>query len=519
MIHNKYILSGSIAALLLCSACTKNFALYNQDPYGVTEEELKTIPRGGTQIANLQDWVVPNQENGWQMTFDIVGVLSGLSATPGFSDDFHKLSPRQGWNDYPFDDTYTHIYPDFNPVRAYSNEDYNRFEFSWASILRVAISHRISDLYGPISFSGVVPGAKHVAYDKESDLYLNYLDILKHAADAIDIMEPVSYAKYADYDKVYGGDFKKWVRYARSLALRLAVRISAVEPEKAKEYAEWAVKAGVITTNADNAQEKTIDNPAYKTSVSWGDMRAGVDIVEYMKAFQDPRMEKFFKPAPGRGAIAGARGLNKASKDHNDKFSVPNIEKNSPIMWISAAEVAFLKAEGALLGWDMGNTPQELYEQGVKLSFEQWGVDANLATVYLQNNNTRGAFMDGYVEEISAPSFRSAITVKWDEAANLETKLSKIITQKWINFYPYNTIEAYTEWRRTGYPNLMGALVNNSGGQVADIVQENGKDKGGIRRLVYTQTEKSNNSASVTDAVAKLGGPDSYNTDLWWVRK
>ena len=48
-------------------------------------------------------------------------------------------------------------------------------------------------------------------------------------------------------------------------------------------------------------------------------------------------------------------------------------------MWLSAAEVGFLKAEGALAGWTMGGTAKELYEQAVKLSFEQWVLEMWIA--------------------------------------------------------------------------------------------------------------------------------------------
>lgn len=520
MFSIKNIAQSTVLGVVLLSlaSCTGRFLEYNQDPYGATEDNLATVAEGGPLLADMQIYVVPNQENAWQMTFDLVGVLSGLSTTQGFSDDYHMYKPRRGWNDYPYDDTFTHLYQDFNPIATKSKEDFSNFAFAWASILRVATMHRISDIYGPIAFSQVKAGKKGIPYDTQQQLYLSYLEILKKSVESISKMPPNEYLRYAKYDKVYNGDFAKWLLYARSLALRLAIRISGVEPEKAREYAEWAVKEGIIEVNEHNALMPTIDNPAYKTSYNWGDMQSGADIVEYMKAFDDPRIQKYFTEASGRWGYFGARSLPKSSKANIDDFSKPNITASTPIVWMSAAEVAFLKAEGALLGWNMGKSAKELYEEGIKRSFEQWGVDLASLNEYLQNESTRGAFRDPLHPEINDLNFQSSITVKWNDEDPKEN-LSKIITQKWISFYPYQTIEAWTEWRRTGYPNLMSALVNGSGGEVANITQEDGRDVGGMRRLIFSQKDVENNANSVNEAIKDLGGADSYSTDLWWVKR
>ena len=186
------------------------------------------------------------------------------------------------------------------------------------------------------------------------------------------------------------------------------------------------------------------------------------------------------------------------------------------MVWITASEVAFLKAELALKGWTfVGDTAENLYKKGIELSFAQHGAAIGS---YLSNTNTRGNFTDAKEARYNT-QFSSPITVAWDNSASTEVKLSKIITQKWIAMYPYNAHEAWAEWRRTGYPNLMPIKENNSGGIISNISQVNGKDRGGMRRLPFTVKENANNSANVATARTYLGGADNGATDLWWVKK
>ncbi|MNR08122.1 Susd and RagB outer membrane lipoprotein [compost metagenome] len=179
-----------------------------------------------------------------------------------------------------------------------------------------------------------------------------------------------------------------------------------------------------------------------------------------------------------------------------------------------AAEVAFLRAEGALRGWSMGGTAQSFYEQGVKTSFEQYTLGSSDASTYLNNNtDTQAAYTDpiNAANNIAANSpLLSKTTVKWDESASMEQKLERIITQKWIAIFPDGQ-EAWSEFRRTGYPKIFPVMNNQSGGTINTEKQ--------IRRLPFSEDEYKNNQAEVTKAVSLLGGADNGGTKLWWDKK
>ena len=114
-------------------------------------------------------------------------------------------------------------------------------------------------------------GKTKVAYDNQRDLYINMCNELKAV---IPILKNTPAT-----DRQYKG-----AKYASSLLLRLSIRMSDVAETEAKEYAQFALNSGVITSNAENPMFKNNDNPVKKMA-DWNDSCTGADIVEYMRAF------------------------------------------------------------------------------------------------------------------------------------------------------------------------------------------------------------------------------------------
>ena len=177
---------------------------------------------------------------------------------------------------------------------------------------------------------------------------------------------------------------------------------------------------------------------------------------------------------------------------------------------MNAAEVAFLKAEAkAVFGFNMGTgTAEEFYNEGIKLSFEQFGLSGHAE--YAEDNENKPATYADPAGLNSYAGVLSAITVKWNDAATTAEKQERIMIQKWIaNFN--NGIEAWSDHRRTGYPKFFPATDagNKSSGSVTNEF--------GARRMVYPLAEYSNNGENVNAAVASyLSGPDKMGTRLWW---
>jgi hypothetical protein len=174
-----------------------------------------------------------------------------------------------------------------------------------------------------------------------------------------------------------------------------------------------------------------------------------------------------------------------------------------PVM--KATELYFLRAEGALRGWNMGGTAMELYNDGITTSLKETTASTDQE-------------IDNYVNSLSTPIAvndkwntppMSDIPVKYDADGGFERQLEQIITQKWIAIFP-DGWEAWSERRRTGYP--VGYPIIQS---FNPDINENGM----MRRLQFTTGEISNNAEAVEEARKLLHGADKNYTKLWWDAK
>jgi len=167
-----------------------------------------------------------------------------------------------------------------------------------------------------------------------------------------------------------------------------------------------------------------------------------------------------------------------------------------------AAEAYFLRAEGALLGWNMGGTAKDLYEQGIRTSFAQWGItDATTINNYISSTSTPIAPQDF----LNSPAV-ATIPVKF--ADDLATQKKQVFLQKWLALFP-DGAEAWADYRRSRVLELYKVANSDN----TDIPDPNTQY---LRRIPFLDNEKLVNKDAVDAAVGLLGGPDKVTTPLWW---
>ena len=510
------------------AACTGNFDEINRKEYEVTKDEQgRENYNIGSTLRGLQGLVVPTKEHLYQFIEALAaGPFAGYYGTTLVrTDKFETYNPSVDWQDKTYGDIFTESYPLYRDLQDQSDDP---VALALAKLLRVAIMHRMTDMYGPIPYSKVIDEqgsvSLNVPYDSQEAVYKQMLKELDEVSSVLKENLTIGSEAFRKFDDVYYGDVSKWYKFANSLKLRMAIRMVYVDPTTAQQVAQDDADAGVITDNADNAEMKVEENRAAMVFNGWSDHRMGADLLCYMNGYQDPRREKMFtqveitetvggKPTKVSG-FAGIRiGIDVVNKESViDRYSKPIISTASPYPWMNAAEVTFLRAEGALRGWAMGGDAKSLYEEAIALSFEQYGLPATDALSYAANaSNTPQAYTDPVDGTYSAGAV-SNLTVAWQEGDEYaEKNLERIITQKWIAMFP-STVEAWSEYRRTDYPHLLPVVVNNSGGTIDDT-------KAKIRRLWYPPSEYSGNRQYILEAVGMLGGPDNGATSLWWDKK
>ncbi len=535
-------------ALSTLSGCTANYLGLNHDPYATTfEEQQRDGYYANAVLGALEGTVISLDINTTQFTEALLGNTMGgyYATTGGFKNTIENYNPTNDWSRVLMksDQVIPRLY---SYLTAMEGSVKDPILLSIAKIIKVATMHRVTDTYGPIFYTKIgLDGRLQVPYDSQEVIYDAMLAELDEVVTTLTANRGVAIqGSVARAEQVYGASPERWCRYANSLMLRLAMRIVYADQAKAKLWAEKAAghQIGVIESNTDNPKVITFGvdgNPLYvatrynqpATSVTGGDSHVAADIVCYMNGYDDPRREKYFVPCewsnpafstqPWYNAalptyIGKRRGTATWDIDLGRRYSGVNMSAGSPLYWMNAAEVAFLKAEAAgVFGFDMGaGSAQSFYEKGIELSFQQWGVTTGYVQYIADDTSTPTAYDD----PAGLNSFSSAlspITVAWKNLGEDDTTLAdiqeRIITQKWIaNFNLGN--EAWADYRRTGFPRLMP--VTEAGNLGASDILDRGK---GARRMKYPQEEYTDNAANVKAAVSTLlGGPDLMRTPVWW---
>lgn len=539
----KHILNTFIIGSLLvatASSCTAKFEDINSNPYQPGDLSADDYALGSA-MNNLAGCVVSPDVNTAQFTDCLLGgPLGGYFADSqsNWKATISNFNPTDDWTRVflKSDRVLPVLYSNLNVVEVVSQNTNNPLPLAIANVIKVAAMHRVADAYGPIPYSKIgADGSIKTPYDSEQEVYNKFFEELNAAIQVMKNQENDRLTASADY--IYGGDVKKWIRFANSLKLRLAIRIANVDKTTAQKMAEEAVdpaNGGVIEQNADNAAwsyfSSSVNNPIYVAKeynhvlshstdglacLTGGDTHASADIICYMNGYNDPRREKYFVKSEwmGQEYVGLRRGI--AIPDLNTighKYSGINLKPTDPLYWMNAAEVAFLRAEAkAIYGFNMHGEAKKFYEDGIRLSFEQWGADG--ADAYINSEEMESMSYTDPASLNSYPDELTSLTVKWDESATPDEKQERIIIQKWIANWMLGN-EAWADYRRTGYPHLMPATAagNKSGGVV--------DSERGARRIPYPADEYNDNTENIQHAVSNyLGGQDNMARDLWWAKK
>jgi hypothetical protein len=379
-------------------------------------------------------------------------------------------------------------------------------------VIRAFTYSTMTGLWGDIPFSQAGKGDSGnftPVYDAQQLIYDSLLTNLKDANAMMNSsLTGASALGFGDQDPVYAGDVDQWKKFANSLGARLGLNLSKADPARAQAEVAAAVAAGGFTSNADNAQitwpgDGVNNNPWCGTEKEGScggtrdDARLSATLVDTLKSLNDPRLTVYARPVqdPSCGTVSGCTPV--AAGDYrgmpngllagpagswgpkSSRLGTQVFAPDQPSYFMTYAEFSFIKAEAAMRGWIPGGAgaATTYYNEGITASMEQWGLTAADAAAYIAQPNV-------------------ALNT-----ASLATALPQIIEQKWIALFTQG-FEAWSEWRRTGYPNLTPAQ-----NAVTNPVQI-------PRRVLYPQTEQSFNNSNLQAAITTLG-TDALETKMW----
>jgi hypothetical protein len=649
---NKLFLGlGFCAGLVSCS----DFDEVNTNPTAAGEEYVKpqyalnnSIGQAQMNPGTAERIVVYN----WASAARICGEMSFLNVGR-YSDDY----------------TSSYYYPDLsasiknatlaitaveNQLEAATTTAHEKEFFpnvkQFARIWRAYLISEFVDNFGPYpieSFLGENP-----VFNSEKDDYEFILKELKEAAAAINtsVLPVEAEGKCDPFDNVKY-DPVKWQKYANSLRMRLAMRLSNIDKATAqaefedaakgnkiltaddmfavKENDGWDVFSGVYTRSFDDqVLSSTVANlltnlGGIKVTEQRSDLASYVKPANYlgikydrhyvantdnptkqywldgMPENLDPRALKIFclpddenaenyidkyndrtakdfvlytvdengnpipnKDNPGEikidatrcwnGYPAGSRGGWSPTLAYNQLVTngygpgctLPMLGKDyckgKSRIFFAAWETYFLLAEASLYGWNTGTTAKEAYENGIKASFEYFGV-SEYVNDYLNSTNynrvgtsvkfdhtteptaEQMTYVDGYSKEQKTITYEYPTASKTLYGKALNDHLTKIITQKFIAQTPYLVLEMWSDFRRLGLPffEIPANESSMTGSDMVNVWNPNSWKDGQKwefypQRMRYPSSLENADPEGYKQAVELLGGSDNIITPLWW---
>ena len=649
---NKLFLGlGFCAGLVSCS----DFDEVNTNPTAAGEEYVKpqyalnnSIGQAQMNPGTAERIVVYN----WASAARICGEMSFLNVGR-YSDDY----------------TSSYYYPDLsasiknatlaitaveNQLEAATTTAHEKEFFpnvkQFARIWRAYLISEFVDNFGPYpieSFLGENP-----VFNSEKDDYEFILKELKEAAAAINtsVLPVEAEGKCDPFDNVKY-DPVKWQKYANSLRMRLAMRLSNIDKATAqtefedaakgnkiltademfavKENDGWDVFSGVYTRSFDDqVLSSTVANlltnlGGIKVTEQRSDLASYVKPANYlgikydrhyvantdnptkqywldgMPENLDPRALKIFclpddenaenyidkyndrtakdfvlytvdengNPTPNKdnpgeikidatrcwnGYPAGSRGGWSPTLAYNQLVTngygpgctLPMLGKDyckgKSRIFFAAWETYFLLAEASLYGWNTGTTAKEAYENGIKASFEYFGV-SEYVNDYLNSTNynrvgtsvkfdhtteptaEQMTYVDGYSKEQKTVTYEYPTASKTLYGKALNDHLTKIITQKFIAQTPYLVLEMWSDFRRLGLPffEIPANESSMTGSDMVNVWNPNSWKDGQKwefypQRMRYPSSLENADPEGYKQAVELLGGSDNIITPLWW---
>ncbi len=358
-----------------------------------------------------------------------------------------------------------------------------------ANIVAVLAYAKVTDAFGDVPYTeggkGKSQNILQPKYDTQQSIYT---DLIARLTTSIAVLKAADPAKaYPNSDPIFNNDLTKWVRFANSVRLRLAMRM---------RYADNALSRATVTKCL---AEPLMEDPSHDAFMietegngnEWFNRRTGfpsikmsTTLINQLKSTADPRLAVFVaKDEKGQysGMVNGLTDLAFGTSDFANKsdMGLALSSSNSKLYMITAAEVWLLKAEAALAYDKNATLANTHFRKGIETSLKQWAVnEADIAT-FLKSET---ATLNGTKSE------------------------EQIGVQMWLALTP-NFFESWSHIRRTGFPVIPARTGEDlSKGATYGIIP---------KRFKYSSFELGTNTENANAAITKQGG-NKIDTAIWW---
>ncbi len=498
----KGLIKVFVITTLLIGACTEDFNDINTNPNAQVEGSNEGLLLGA-------------QINTAYQLLDNVGSFNhGMSKWVQYSteqldglNDFVQSNPREDYNDFwIYQNMYTQILPLVERIITNTDERPHPNYRAIAYVMKAWSFHTMTDQWGSIPYFDALKGEvseeeqfNKPKFDSQQEIYMAVLGLLKEANAMFDLSDDPGVALVAASDAYGNGDIMKWKKFSNALRARILLRMSDTDPQTAKagleEIFSDPANHPVFDSNADNfgivweGETGSFADPLAKFLNDNGfTPNVGSGFVNILGDRLDPRMKVLVAPAaeytdedtyvgiPPAFDPDNPFGYTETSREMvsqiSEQFAAVQLR---PIMTYS--ELLFIKAEAALKGFNVGQSPEESYEAGIQANMEDLGIEALEIETYIN----------------------SALV-----SYNTMNALELIITQRYIAQFGQST-NTFAMIRRTGWPQLDYFNIGIN------------KDKGYPVRIQYNEELYSQfNAENFAEAIAGVNIIDRVFGDKLW---
>jgi hypothetical protein len=502
--------------LITFASCKKDLTAVNTNPTTVTGDQYNPnflLTTAQLMYTGSSDFGAENWQTEWGGIAGFIQHTASTNTSYYYGDKY--LNTPGNFGVY-FAHAYTYqVEPIVEMYELTLGKPQFKNAHQMARIMKALIFERITDIYGDVPYSQAGLGYYDRIYEPSYDLQKDiYPDLLKEVSQATDSLD--ENADKPSGDVFFAGDtatqISKWKKFGNTLLLRMAMRLTKVDPATAQMYVNKVI-GQTMQSNDDNAIVQHEVGELTQNRDSWSilledstDLKLCSTFINNMKSNHDPRLPiiswiyatKDTSSAHQQGLPPGyiIGGTNPAiditktpdypalGMEGYSRLSSNMLSLTAPNLILTYAESEFLLAD-ASKRWGIGGDAQTHYNNGVLAAIEQlsaYGKAATISTTLAQKYLTAHAYNDG-------------------------DALEQINTQFWLCTI-MNEYEAWSNWRRTGYPQLTPTDYpgNVTNGTIP-------------RRMEYPITQKFTNLANYNAAVARLAGGDALTTRVWWDSK
>ncbi len=513
------ILSGFMLGVF--SFCTENFEEINTNPN-------KTLV-GMIQAYNMFEPILYNSANNWlDRTWYYNNELIQFTAHTGGvtrREHMYFLEESRDWGG--FWNHYATYLKNINHMHDLAIEKGDKSLEAIALTFKVLFYSNMTDMFGSVPYEEAFTGRElggtlTPKFNTQKEIYqFMFADL--EAANDIYVTSPVFLN--STMDGMYAGKMDLWRKFNNSLYLRLLCRVSGRSEmnvgTKMTEILSNSSKYPIFTSNADNATVKFSGTDPYLsnfgTTTESGFTSSGRKLTEQLikmtvqtdqnsiQVYVDPRLPIIGKKNNvvavnpkniWKGTKSGCTEQERTLADPGTSWLNYKVfcRKDAPATYMDYAEVQFIFAEAALRGLISGGATaaKNYYEAGVKASMEKWSAQG----AYSETPTT--------ITTADVNTYLASPLGSWDLATN---KTEFLGNQKFLALF-WVGMEAYHEFRRTGYP----VLTIGEGTQTYN-------DKILPTRFGYPPTTMSTNTANVNVALDEMGGANDMKTPVWWSKQ